>query len=51
MEPTAGEKVPGLTIREREAIIQALDHPPRGLEELRAVPLREHVGRVRDGLL
>jgi hypothetical protein len=31
-------------------IIRALDDPPPGVEELRAVLLREHVGRVRDGL-
>ena len=40
-----------LTIPERETIIRALDDPPLGLEELRAVLLREHVGRVRDGLV
>jgi hypothetical protein len=41
----------GLTIRERTAILDVLDDPPQGLEELRAVLLREHVGRVRDGLV
>ena len=41
----------GLTIPERETIIRALDDAPPGLEELRAVLLREHVGRVRDGLV
>ena len=40
-------KVLALTIPEREMIIQALDEPPPGLEELRAVLLREHVGRVQ----
>jgi hypothetical protein len=45
-------KVLALTITERETIIRALDDaPPAGLEELRAVLLREHVGRVRDGLV
>ena len=44
-------KVLALTIDERETIIRALDDPPPGLEELRAVLLREHVGRVRDGLV
>jgi hypothetical protein len=44
-------KVLALTIPERETIIRALDNPPPGLEELRAVLLREHVGRVRDGLV
>jgi hypothetical protein len=40
-------KVLALTIPERETIIRALDDPPPGLEELRAVLLREHVGRGR----
>jgi len=31
-------------------IIPRIDDPPPGLEELRAVLLRKHVGRVRDGL-
>jgi hypothetical protein len=44
-------KVLALTIPEREMIIRALDEPPPGLQELRAVLLREHVGRVRDGLV
>ena len=35
----------------REAILRALEDPPAGLEELRAVQLQEHVGRVRDGLV
>ena len=39
-----------LTIPERETIIRARVDAPPGLEELRAVLLREHVGRVRDGL-
>ena len=43
-------KVLALTIPERETIIRALDDPPARLEELRAVLLREHAGRVRDGL-
>jgi hypothetical protein len=43
-------KVFALTIPERETIIRALDDAPPGLEELRALLLREHVGRVRDGL-
>jgi hypothetical protein len=42
--------VSALTIPERETIIRALDDAPPGLEELRAVLLREHVGRVRDRL-
>ena len=40
-----------LTIPERETIIRALNDAPPGLKELRAVLLREHVGRVRDGLV
>ena len=40
-----------LTIPERETIIRALEDPPAGLEELHTVLLREHVGRVRDGLV
>ena len=39
-----------LDITDREAILRALDDPPAGLEELRAVLLQEHVGRGRDGL-
>ena len=44
-------KLLALTIPERETIIRALDDPPDGLEELRAVLLREPVARVRDGLV
>jgi hypothetical protein len=40
-----------LTISERETIIRALNEPPPGLEELRAVLLREHVARVKGGLI
>ena len=40
-----------LTIAEREQIIRALDEPPEGLAELRTVLLREHEGRVREGLV
>jgi hypothetical protein len=42
-------KAPAFTIPERETIIRALNDPPPGLEELRAVLLRER--RVRDGLV
>ena len=45
------DEVLALTIPERETIIRALDDAPDGLEELRAVLLREHVGRIRDGLV
>ena len=44
-------KVLALTIPERKLIIRTLDDPPPGLEELCAVLLREHVGRVQDGLV
>jgi hypothetical protein len=44
-------RVFALTIPERETIIRALDDAPDGLEELRAVLIREHVARVRDGLV
>ena len=44
-------RVLALTIPGRETIIRALEDAPPGLEELRAVLLREHVGRVRDGLV
>ncbi len=40
-------KVLGLDIAERETIIRALDDPPAGLEELRAVLMQEHVWRRR----
>jgi hypothetical protein len=43
-------RILGLEVIERETILRALDDPPAGLEELRAVLLREHVGRVREGL-
>jgi hypothetical protein len=44
-------KVLALTIPERETIVRGLDAPQPGLEELRAVLLRERVGRVRNGLV
>ena len=40
----------GLTINERNAILDVLDDPPAGLEELRSVLLEEYVWRVRHGL-
>ena len=43
-------KVLALDIPERETIIQALDDPPAGLEELRATLLQEHTWRQREGL-
>jgi hypothetical protein len=39
-----------LDMPERETILLALDEPPSGLEELRAVLLQEHVWREREGL-
>ena len=44
-------RIVALEISDREAILRALEDPPAGLEELRAVLLQEHVGRVRDGLV
>lgn len=44
-------KVLALTIEDRERILRALDDPPGGLTELRGVLLREHEGRIRDGLV
>jgi hypothetical protein len=40
-----------LTIPDREAILRALDDPPKGLAELRGVLLREHEWRLRVGLV
>jgi len=45
-------RVLALTITDRESILQALaDAPTTGLAELRAVLLREHEWRVREGLV
>ena len=44
-------KVLALTISEREAIVRALDDPPEGLAELGGVLIREHEGRLRQGLV
>lgn len=43
-------KVMALDVPERESILAALDDPPAGLEELRAVLLQERVWRQREGL-
>lgn len=43
-------KLLGLTIDERAIIINALDDPPEGLAELRAVLLGEHQWRQAQGL-
>jgi hypothetical protein len=43
-------KVLALTIADRETILAALDDPPAGLEELRAVLLRELEWRRAEGL-
>jgi hypothetical protein len=43
-------KILALDMPERETILLALDEPPSGLEELRAVLLQEHVWRQREGL-
>ena len=39
-----------LEVHERDMILRALEDPPAGLEELRAVLLQEHVWRQREGL-
>jgi hypothetical protein len=39
-----------LTIDERAIILAALENPPDGLAELRAVLLNEHAWRQRTGL-
>ena len=46
-----GEERVGLAIRDREALIHALDDRPAGLEELCGLLLREHVWRQREGLV
>jgi hypothetical protein len=43
-------RVLGLEIDERESIIRVLDDGPEEFAELRAVLLREHVWRQRQGL-
>lgn len=43
-------KVLGLDVSERETILRALEDPPGGLEELRAVLLQEVAWRQREGL-
>ena len=47
----SGVHVLGLTNVERETILRALDDPPDSLVDLRAALIREHVARVRDGLV
>ena len=48
----SGVKVFALTIVDRESILWALDEAPTdGLAALRAVLLREHEWRVREGLV
>ena len=44
-------RIVALEVSDRVGILRALEDPPAGLEELRAVQLQEHVGRVRDGLV
>ncbi len=47
-----GTRVVALTVTDRESILRALDEAPTdGLAELRAVLLREHEWRVREGLV
>jgi hypothetical protein len=40
----------GLTIRERTAVLDVLDDPAAGLEQLRGVLVAEHTRRIRQGL-
>jgi hypothetical protein len=40
-----------LTIADRAAILRVLDDAPDGLAERRGVLLREHEGRMREGLM
>ena len=44
-------RIVALEVSAREGILRALEDPPAGLEELRAVLLHEHVGRQREGLI
>lgn len=41
------QPIVALTISDRVAILNVLDNPPAGLEDLRATLLAEHVGRER----
>ena len=45
-----GVKLLALTIDERAIILAALEDPPDGLAELRAVLMNEHQWREREGL-
>ena len=47
----AGQRLVGLTVQDRDAILRVLGEAPIGLAELRGVLLRENEGRVRDGLV
>ena len=44
-------RIVALEVSDRVGILRALEDPPAGLEELRAVMLHEHVGRQREGLV
>jgi hypothetical protein len=46
-----GTRIFALTIVDRESILRALAECPDALGELRAVLLREHDWRVREGLV
>ncbi|HET9288771.1 MAG TPA: hypothetical protein VFO26_14550 [Gaiella sp.] len=43
-------KVLGLTVAERESILKALENPPPGLEELRAILLQDSRWRLSERL-
>jgi hypothetical protein len=47
---TLGTKVLGLSIGDRESVLQALDDPPDELAAFRGVLLGEHKGRKKSGL-
>ena len=47
---TDRSKLVSLTIPERDAILEVIEHPPAGLEELRGVLVGQHVWRQQEGL-
>jgi hypothetical protein len=47
----AERRIVALTVTDRESLLRALEDCPDGLGELRAVLLKEHEWRVREGLV
>ena len=47
----AEQRIVGLSIEDREAILRTLEDPPAGLAQLRGVLLSELEWRVREGLV